>query len=139
MFGWFRKKPEEELPDIYDPDEVDELVADSMLYTDAQPLKSVSFSVAPDDIFTLDTNALLENIRELPFDLRTYYDMRKTFSRGREQLIEEVGFLDSYEGGRSAEYRKSFEFDDKTVDVTLTLSKQSDNANFVLAADIKVY
>ncbi|MBQ3841430.1 MAG: hypothetical protein II820_01930 [Ruminiclostridium sp.] len=133
----FGKKEEDDEPDIYDEDEIDELLIDSALYFDTPELRDMSLTIYPKDIYRLDTDALLESIEQLPYEFRCYLDTRRAFSNALVSCREQISDYVSYEGGRSAEYSRSFEYDDKPVSITFTLSRDSDNSPFAFTVDIK--
>ena len=124
--------------DVYDPDEEYDLMLESALYVEAQPLRDTSFTFYPRDIYRLDTNALLESVEALPYEFRCYYDTRRAFAKELEKCREEVTGYASYKGGRSASDSRSFEYDGYMVTIDITLSKDSDASPYKLTADIKV-
>ena len=133
----FGGKHEDDGPDIYDADELDELFIDSALYFAAPGLGNVSFTVYPRDIFRLDTDALLESIGQLPYEFRCYLDTRRAFANALKSCRDEISGFASYEGGRSAEFTASFEYDDIPVSIEFTLSRESDGAPFAFTVDIR--
>ncbi|MBQ9483577.1 MAG: hypothetical protein IJU82_05230 [Ruminiclostridium sp.] len=137
LFGK-KKAPVEEEPDIYDEDEVDELLTDSELFFDAPELKSTTLSITPKDIRRFDTDRWLECIEELPYDFRCYFDTRKIISRAYKSCLDEIADFESYEGGRSTTCTDSFEYDGHDITIDITFSRESDHAPFVFTADIKV-
>ena len=137
LFGKLWKAAYDE-PDIYDEDEVDELITDSELYVEAPPLESTVVTVTPKDIYRIDMAAVLENIAELPYEFRCYLDTRRAFTKAFEQCREEIVGYESYEGGRSAEYSAGFGYDDHDITIDFTLSRDSDGSPYRFTADIKV-
>lgn len=136
--GWFsRKKDKEPEPEVLDEDEFLEEMSDDELYVDDVPLESTVISFAPKDLYRFDTDMFLENLEQLPYEFRCYYDTRKAFSRAVESLREEMDF-ESYEGGRSVEYSAEYEFDDHDVEIVFTLSRDSDSSPFRFSADIRI-
>lgn len=134
---FFGNRAEDDEPDIYDADELGELFIDSALYFEAPRLGNVSFTVYPKDIYRLDTNALLESIGQLPYEFRCYLDARRAFANALKSCREEISGFVSYEGGRSAEFTASFEYDDIPVSIEFTLSRESDGAPFAFTVDIR--
>ena len=135
--GIFGKKYDDG-PDIYDEDEVDELLADSELYFEAPPLESTVVTITPKDIYHADMALILENIADLPYEFRCYLDTRRAFVKAYEKCREELIGFESYKGGRSAEYNASFGFDDHEINIDFTLSRDDDNSPFRFTADIRV-
>lgn len=135
LFGWLK---DEDGPDIYDEDEYDELLTDSALYFEAQKLESVCFSVSPKDVFRLDTDAVLESAELLPYEFRYYLDTRRAFANALKNCRDEIGGYVSYEGGRSAVYTASYEYDGHSVVIDFTLEKPDDCSPFTFTADITV-
>lgn len=134
----FEKFTDDDEPDIYDEDEYDELLTDSALYFEAQKLESVSFSVTPNDIYRLDTNAMLENIELLPYEFRCYLDTRRAFANALKSCREELDGYVTYNGGRNSEYTASFDYDGHSVVIYFTLRKSDDRSPFTFTADIRV-
>ncbi len=124
--------------EIYDADEEYDLYADSALFIEAPPLQTTTLTVYPRDIYSLDTDAVLENANELPYDLRYYLDTRRAFSRALESCREEITGFESYEGGRSAEYSAGFDYDGNDIMIYFTLSREGDSAGYVFTAHIIV-
>ncbi len=136
----FRKREEngDIYIDVYDPDEEYDLMLESALYVEAQPLKDTSFTFYPRDIYRLDTNALLESIEELPYEFRCYYDTRRAFAKSLEKCREEVVGFVSYKGGRSASDSHTFEYDGRRVTIDITVGKESDTSPYSFTAEIHV-
>ena len=137
LFGK-RERYEDDEPDIYDEDEVDELIVDSALFVEAPPLESTTVSITPKNVYELDAGAWLGFLEVLPYDFRCYFDTRRAFVRAFEKCREEVVDFESYEGGRKAEYSESFEYDDHDVTIDFTLSRSGNNAPYIFTADIKI-
>jgi len=135
--GFFGKHHDDG-PDIYDEDEVEELLTDSELYFDAPQLRSTTVSITPKDIWRFDTDRWLECIEELPYDFRCYFDTRKMISRAYRNCREEIVDFESYEGGRSAAFTDSFDYDGHDVTLDITFSRAGDRAPYVFTVDIKV-
>lgn len=137
LFGFFDKSVNNE-DEVYDEDETDELLADSALYIEAPLLRSTCISITPKDIYSLDTNGWLEFLQELPYDFRCYFDTRRAFSNALRSCREDIADFESYEGGRRAEYSESYDYDDHSVVIDFTLSRDGDRAPYVFTADIKI-
>lgn len=125
-------------PEVYDEDEEDELIGESALYTDAQPLRSITVTLYPKDIHNVDTDALLENMTELPYEFRLYLDTRRAFSNAFRFCGEAITDYSSYEGGKSAEWSESYEYDDHSVNIDFSISRDSEDSYYVFTADIKI-
>ncbi len=124
--------------EVLDEDEFLEQMSDDELYVDDVPLESTEISVKLRSLEGLDTDALLERLEQLPYEFRMYYDTRRAFSRAFASMSEEISYFESYEGGRSVGYDESFEYDDRAVAVSFTLSREGNGAPFVFTADIKI-
>ncbi len=141
--GLFGRKKEslteyEDDNEIYDADEEYDLYTDSALFIEATPLRSTVITVYPRDIYRLNTDSVLENAGELPYDFRYYLDTRRAFSRALDSCREEITGFESYEGGRTADYSAEFDYDDNDVRIYFTLSRESDSAGYVFTARIVV-
>ncbi|MBQ9383149.1 MAG: hypothetical protein IJT87_02810 [Ruminiclostridium sp.] len=135
--GLFRKKkaPDEDI-DVFDPDEEYDLMLESALYVEAQPLKDTSSTFYPRDIYRLDTDALLESVEELPYEFRCYLDTRRAFAKAFELCREDITGYASFEGGKSAWEQRTFKYDGRCVTLTVTLSRESERAPYTLTAEI---
>ncbi len=135
--GLFHRKREYE-DEVYDPDEIYDLYAESQLFVEAPPLCDTTITVCPRDIYSLDTDAVLERAQELPYELRYYLDMRRAFSKALESCREQIVGFESYEGGRTASYSSGFEYDGRRIKVDFTLSRESNRSGFVFTAYVRV-
>ena len=125
-------------PEVYDADKEDELIAESELYTEAQPLTSTTVTLYPRDIKNVDTDALLEKITELPYEFRLYLDTRRAFANAFRFCGEGIADFESYEGGRSSEWSESYEYDDHSVTIDFRISRDSRDSYYVFTADIRI-
>ena len=137
LFGMFDPRVNDE-DDVYDADETDELLEDSELYFAAVPLESTVVSVTPKDIYHFDTGGWLEYLETLPYEFRCYFDTRRAFAKAYDICREEITDFVTYEGGRSADYSESFGYDDHTVSIVFSMSRDSDRSPYVFTADIKI-
>ena len=138
LFGWLKKSDPEPEPEVLDEEEFLEELGDSELYVDDVPLESTVISFRPRDLRRFDTDAVLENLEALPYEFRLYYDTRRAFSRAYDSLREELSWYDSYEGGKSAESEAQYEYEDHSINIVFTMSRDSDRDPFVFTADIRV-
>lgn len=132
---WFGNDDE---PEVLDEDEFLEQLSDDELYVDDVPLESTVISVRLRSLEGFGTDAFLEGLEQLPYEFRMYFDTRRAFSRAYSSMKEEIAYFESYEGGRSVEYDEYFEYDDHTVTINFTLSRDGDSEPFVFSADIKI-
>lgn len=138
FFGWLKRPAAEPEPEVLDEDEFLEEMSENELYVDDVPLENTVISFRLRDLNRFDTDAVLENIENLPYEFRLYFDTRRALSRAYETLREELRWFDSYEGGRSADSDAHYDFDDHDIDITFTLSREGDREPFVFTADIRV-
>ena len=124
--------------EVYDEDEYDELLEDSELFFEAPPLESIALLFTPKDIMRFDAAAALEYVSELPYEFRMYFDTRRAFTRAYDICREEITGFESYEGGRSAEYKTGFDYDDHDITIDFSMSRESNGSPYVFSANIKV-
>ena len=139
LLGWLKKLgAEDEEPEVLDEEEFLEEMSDSGLYVDDVPLEDTVLTFTLRDIKRFDTDTVLENYDRLPYEFRLYYDTRRAFSRAFSALSEELRWYDSYEGGRSAENDEHYDYDDHSIDILFTLSRDGDARPYCFTADIRV-
>ena len=137
LFGFFDPAVNNE-DEVYDEDETEELIEDSSLFFEAPPLESTSVKFTPRDIYRFDAGAALEYVENLSYDFRCYFDARRAFNRAFDRCREEIAGFESYEGGRTAIQSESFDYDDHSIVIDFTMSRDSDRAPYVFTANIKV-
>lgn len=138
LFDLFRRGEPE--PEVLDEDEFLELMTDDMLYVEDVPLTGTTVRFRINDLRSFDSDmmlASLENLDNLPYEFRCYFDTRRAFSRALENLSEEM-YYDSFEGGRSADCSAEFTFDDHDVMIEFTLSRADDDAPYIFNAEIHI-
>lgn len=139
LFGkLFGTSHDDEEPEVLDEDEFLEEMSNNELYVDDVPLENTVITFRPRDLGRFDTDAVLENLENLPYEFRMYFDTRRAFSRAFSSLSEDLQGYDSYGGGRSATYDAHYDYDDHSIDIGFTLSRGSDREPFVFTADIRV-
>lgn len=120
------------------PDSEDyEQLSDDELFFENE-LKSTRVSVRISTPESLNTDDFLAQIAELPYEFRHYLDTRRAFSKALKYCAEEIAGFESYEGGRSAKWETSFDYDDYEVTASFELTKPSDDEAFVFTAQLEV-
>ncbi len=136
---FFRKKdPLPPEPEVYDEDEEYELMSDSELFVEAPPLVSNQLTFTLREVYDIDTDVLLESARDLPFEFRYYLDTRRAFSDALKSCRDEIAGYSDYTGGKSAVYDTEYEFDDHSVAIVFTLTRDNSALPFTFTADIRI-
>lgn len=114
-----------------------EQLSDDELFFDNE-LKSTRLSVRISSPQAFSTDDFLAQIVEFPYEFRHYLDTRRAFSKALKYCSEEIDGFVSYEGGRSAKWETSFDYEDYEVTATFELAKPSDDEAYVFTVQIEV-
>lgn len=113
-------------------------LSDEELYFEATGLQDTVLTVRLGSPRSFDTDKYLERLEQLPYEFRHYLDTRRAFSRGLKTCAEEISDFESYEGGKTALWLTSFDFDDAEVTLEFELSRAGDNEEYVFTVKITV-
>ena len=88
-----------------------------------------------ENVRSLDILKVLEEM-DLSYDVINYLGVRKKLKRLFDDLAFDISEYVTYEGGRSVENFAYEEIDDVELEISVYISKQSDNSDFVVSIKI---
>ncbi len=95
-----------------------------------------SFSAETESVSDFDVIKALEN-SEMPPDIKDHFDVKRFLKKSIKALALDIENFESYAGGREARNTKDFEFDGEIKTMTLSISRLSDSAPFVITFEIQ--
>ena len=110
-------------------------------------IKPFDFYIEADSRYNDEKTFTLESVRgfdilkvleemDLSYDVINYLGVRKKLKRLFDDLAFDISDYVSYEGGRSVENFAYEEIDDVELEISVYISKQSDNSDFVVSIKI---
>ena len=110
-------------------------------------IKPYDFYIEEDDRYNDEKTFTAESVRgfdilkvleemDLAFDVINYLGVRKKLKRLFDDLAFDISEYVTYEGGRTVEGSAFEEIDDVELEISVYISKQSDNSDFVVSIKI---
>jgi len=120
----------DDFEELGENDEYDEDFSDDVVYT----LGDMDFSAKFNTLGSIDIEKYLEDA-DFPFEVKLDYE----FSRNLKKLYKSIASdfdYNSYDGGRTAEESRKIDVNGFDFTLSLELSREDDNAPFVLTAKL---
>ncbi len=105
-------------------------------YIEADERYDASKAVETEDIRALDPLEILESM-ELCYDVINNYGVRRKLKRLFDDLAFEVGEYVTYEGGRSVSGSVTEEIDDRELEISVEIIRNSDSEPFIAAITVE--
>lgn len=110
-------------------------------------IKPFDFYIEADNRYNNEKTFTVENVRgfdilkvldemDLAYDVINYLGVRKKLKRLFDDLAFDISEYVTYEGGRTVENFAYEEIDDVELEISVYISKQSDNSDFVVSVKI---
>ena len=130
LFDWLFKRSDED-----DFEEEEPFIKPYDFYVEADSRYNAEKTLTTENVRGIDILKVLEEMN-LAYDVINYLGVRKKLKRLFDDLAFDISEYVSYEGGRSVVNSAYDEIDDVKLEITVEISKQSDNSPFEVTVRI---